>query len=230
MSARVAVLEDISRVYDGAVPTIALARATIELFEGDLVTIVGPSGAGKSTLLNMLGLLDRPTTGRVWIGGVDTSLMEERQLARLRARTLGFVFQAFHLVPHKTVIENVEMGMLYADLPRRARRERAGSAIDRLRMTHRASAFPGTLSGGERQRVALARALANDPQLLLCDEPTGNLDSVTSAEVVELLQDLNAGGQTTVIVTHDATVAGVGRRSLTVEDGLVTEAALVPCD
>lgn len=189
----------------------------------DYVTIVGPSGSGKSTLLNLLGLLDRPTSGRYVLEGHDTSTLGEDQRTALRGRRLGFVFQSFHLVDHRTATENVMLGLLYRNVPVEERRERAITALKSVNLPHRLSAMPSTMSGGERQRVAIARALIGRPAVLLCDEPTGNLDTQTTESVLRILDDLHEGGITIVVITHDQSVAGRGTRTVQISDGTLTE-------
>jgi putative ABC transport system ATP-binding protein len=221
-------LEGVTKTYPGAVPVSALRPVDCHIEPGDSVGIVGPSGSGKSTLLNVLGLLDRPTTGDYRIGGVSTAALSERSRTALRSHVFGFVFQAFHLLEDRDVVRNVELGMLYGPTVPRRRRELAESAVQRVGLADRAGAMPGTLSGGERQRVAIARAIASRPGVLLCDEPSGNLDSVNAAAVLNLLQMLNADGVTLIIVTHDLQVADRMSRRLRVRDGVVQEADSSP--
>jgi putative ABC transport system ATP-binding protein len=191
---------------------------------GEYVTISGPSGSGKSTMLNLVGLLDRPSHGTYELDGIDTGALPERDRTALRARRIGFVFQAFHLLPSHSATENVMLAMLYAGVPRRRRRELAATALDRVGLAGRADAPAGRLSGGERQRVAIARALVNRPSLLLCDEPTGNLDSASAATVLALLDELHRDALTVVVVTHDPGVAARGQRAIRIHDGTVAEA------
>jgi putative ABC transport system ATP-binding protein len=185
--------------------------------------VVGPSGSGKSTLLNVMGLLDRPTGGTYRLAGVDVSRLRERDRTALRGRSIGFVFQAFHLLPHRGPVENVMIAMLYADGHRRTRRQRATDVLTTVGLGHRLGTPAALLSGGERQRVAIARALVNRPSLLLCDEPTGNLDTGTSQTVLALLADLHGQGMTILVITHDPAVAGRARRTVTIRDGTLTE-------
>ncbi len=220
------VAERMALTYPGLVPVEALRPTDLTIGRGDHVAITGPSGSGKSTLLNVLGLIDVPTAGRYLVGGVDTALLGEADRTALRARFFGFVFQAFHLVAGRTVVENVELGMLYTRLGRRERRRRVDEALERVELGHRAGAVPATLSGGERQRVAIARAVAGRPEVLLCDEPTGNLDSTTSTAVLDLIDELKATvGLTVIMVTHDPVVAARAGRLLSVHDGMVVELA-----
>jgi len=194
---------------------------------GEFVAIVGPSGSGKSTLLNVLGCLDRPTTGAYLLEGQDAAQLDDFALSRMRNSRIGFVFQSFMLVPHLTVRENVELPLLYARVPRVPRRARCGELIEQVGLSHRIDHRPNQLSGGECQRVAVARALANDPALLLADEPTGNLDSKTSADILRLFFDLHAAGRTLVMITHDPEIAAKAPRKVAIRDGLVREEAVV---
>ncbi|MDI2129206.1 ABC transporter ATP-binding protein [Yinghuangia seranimata] len=211
--------------YPGPPPVPALLPVDLRVERGEFVTIVGPSGSGKSTFLNVAGLLDRPSSGRYVLDGVDTGALKDAERTAVRGSRIGFVFQAFHLLAHRGALENVELGMLYGGLPRRERAERARAALVRVGLGHRLHALPTTLSGGERQRVAIARALAPRPALLLCDEPTGNLDTATAADVLDLLDELHAAGMTVMLITHDPQVAARGTRTLTIRDGLLTEQA-----
>lgn len=217
-------LDAVSRTYPGPPRVDALRPSTLRVARGDHVAITGPSGSGKSTLLNVLGLLDEPTGGRYRLAGVDAAAAPERTRVALRAGVIGFVFQAFHLLPARTSLANVELGMLYSRVARRERRARAREALQRVGLPHRVDALPVAMSGGEQQRVAVARAIVNRPQVLLCDEPTGNLDSENTASVLDLLDSLNHSGLTIVVVTHEEAVAARASRRLHVRDGVVTEA------
>ena len=188
---------------------------------GELVAVVGPSGSGKSTLLHIMGTLERPSGGTVRINGTDVARLGDRQVADVRARDIGFVFQQFFLAAHATALENVADGMLYAGVPARTRRRRAAEALDRVSLSHRAQFKPSKLSGGERQRVAIARALVGRLAIVLADEPTGNLDSATGATSVELLHELNADGATIIVITHDQDLAGKLPRQVQVLDGRI---------
>jgi len=214
----VAVLTGVSRSF-GAVRAVIDVDLTVG--RGDYVSIMGPSGSGKSTLLNLLGLLDRPTAGLYELDGFDAGSLPERKRTRLRGTRLGFVFQAFHLLPRLTVFDNVMLGMAYSGLPRGERRERATDALARVRLEHRAKFYPRTLSGGERQRAAIARAVAGGPAILLADEPTGNLDTATASDVMDVFDDLHRQGLTLVVVTHDPAVGNRADRVLTMSDGQV---------
>jgi len=216
-------LEGVERIYGVGHPVHALRAVTLTVQTGEYVTITGPSGAGKSTLLNVLGLLDAPTAGSYRIDGVETARLGEATRGGIRGQMFGFVFQAFHLLPGRSAVENVEIGMLYGPHTRRDRRRMAMETIDQVGLAHRAHADPRTLSGGEKQRVAIARAIAPRPQVVFCDEPTGNLDTGNSATILDLLRQLNTDGLTIAVVTHDPTVAKEGHRRLCVSDGTVTE-------
>ncbi|WP_374192027.1 ABC transporter ATP-binding protein [Streptomyces clavuligerus] len=217
-------LSGCGRTFSGTPPVVALRPADLGVAHGDYVAVVGPSGSGKSTLLNVLGLLDRPTSGTYTLAGRDTADLDERERTALRGHRIGFVFQAFHLLPHRTALENVALARLYVTPRGPSREAAAAAALHRVGLSHRLHALPTVLSGGERQRVAVARALVNTPDLLLCDEPTGNLDSVTAASVMDLLEELNTSGVTVVVITHDPAVAARARRIVTMLDGHLTEA------
>jgi putative ABC transport system ATP-binding protein len=216
-------LDGVALTYPGPPPVPALRATDLTVHSGHYVAVVGPSGSGKSTLLNVLGLLDRPTAGRYTLGGHDTGVLSEVERSALRGRRIGFVFQAFHLLPYRSALENVALAQLYAGTPRREREQAAREALARVGLAHRLHAAPTTLSGGERQRVAIARALAANPSLLLCDEPTGNLDSTTSEAVLDLIGTLNADGMTVIVITHDPTAAARAGRMLRMRDGVLAE-------
>jgi putative ABC transport system ATP-binding protein len=212
-------LDRVRREYDGGV--VAVRRVSLRIERGELVAIVGPSGSGKSTLLHLIGTLDRPSAGTVWLDGYDVSTLTDRELSALRASRIGFVFQQFHLAAGVRVLDNVADGLLYAGVARRARRDRAEQVLFRLGLGHRLDHRPHELSGGERQRVAIARAAVGEPVLLLADEPTGNLDSQSGAAMLDLLLGLHAAGTTVVVITHDQEVAGALSRRVDLRDGAV---------
>lgn len=218
-------LEDVSLTYEGSPPVHALRHVSLAVLSGEFVSVVGPSGSGKSTFLNVVGLLDRPTEGTYRLGGLDTRDLSEGQRTAFRGRRVGFVFQAFHLLSHRTAEENVALAMLYSGIGRAERNERAREALHRVGLGQRINSMPSTMSGGERQRVAIARAVVSRPGLLLCDEPTGNLDSETAATVLELLGEINEAGQTVIVITHDLRVAKQAQRRLSITDGTLTEHA-----
>jgi putative ABC transport system ATP-binding protein len=216
-------LRDVTRSFPGPPEVQALKAATLQVRAGDYISIVGPSGSGKSTMLNILGLLDRPSVGEYRLAGSLTGDLSDDERAAVRAKFIGFVFQSFHLMPRRTVLDNVMMPMLYRGVPRREREARARGALARVGLSHRVDFFPGSLSGGERQRVAVARAVVSGPKLLLADEPTGNLDQRTSGEVMSLFEELNDDGLTLIVITHDDNVARRARRSIRIADGRLSE-------
>ena len=223
MTTPVIELHGLARTYPGPPPVPALRPADLVIEAGDYVAVTGPSGSGKSTLLHLLGLLDSPTAGSYLLDGLDTSRLGDRDRSALRGSRIGFVFQAFHLLPYRTALENVLLAQMYNQTPRSARVRAAVDALDAVRLGHRLDALPTTLSGGECQRVAIARALVNRPSLLLCDEPTGNLDSQNAAALMDLLDQLNAAGFTIVVITHDVSVAAHGGRTIAISDGVLSE-------
>jgi putative ABC transport system ATP-binding protein len=217
-------LTDVRRSYrTGAGDVVALADVTLELRAGELVAIEGPSGSGKSTLLQLLGALDQPTSGTLVFDGRDLGELSERERTAVRSKDIGFVFQSFNLIPTLTALENVESAMAPLGVGRTDRRARAASLLDRVGLSARSAHLPSRLSGGEQQRVALARALANEPRVILADEPTGNLDSATAEEVVDALRGLSDDGVTVVVVTHAEDVASRARRRIRLRDGRVAE-------
>jgi len=216
-------IEELHKIYDsGEVPVHAVRGVSLQIHKGEFVALMGASGSGKSTLMNMLGCLDRPTRGRYLLDGIDVSALDRNELADIRNHKLGFVFQGFNLLSRTTALENVELPMMYG--PRRSAREmreRALHCLDIVGLSQRAGHFPNQLSGGQQQRVAIARALVNEPQILLADEPTGNLDSKTSVEVMGVFQRLNEQGITIVMVTHELDIAHYCKRNLILRDGVV---------
>jgi putative ABC transport system ATP-binding protein len=216
-------LKDVRKRYEtGAVFVDALGGVSLQVRAGEYVAVVGPSGSGKSTLMHILGCLDTPTAGAYRLAGTDVSQMDETALAHVRNARIGFVFQQFHLLPSLAAWRNVELPLLYAGTPRTERRERAMAALEQVGLGSRVDHRPGELSGGQQQRVAVARALVTEPDLILADEPTGNLDSASTRDVLGLLADLNAGGRTIVLITHDSDVARAAKRTVRIADGLIT--------
>ena len=215
---------DVVRTYrlDG-VAVAALRGVSLRVPPGDYLAVVGPSGSGKSTLMHLLGGLDRPTSGRLLIGGRDVATLGPAEMARLRNETIGFVFQSFHLLARTTARDNVALPLVYRGTGRRERRAKAAAMLDRVGLAHRLDHRPNQMSGGEQQRVAIARALVTDPSVLLADEPTGNLDTVTGQSVLALLESLNADGVAVVLVTHDREVADRATRQIVMRDGLIAD-------
>lgn len=217
-------LEGVTKVYrTGSLSVAALRGVSLAIDEGEYVAIIGPSGSGKSTLMHILGCLDVPSAGRYRLAGQDVSHMSETALAEVRNRRIGFVFQQFNLLPPMTAWQNVELPLVYAGVPRAERKERAMEALARVGLAGRVHHRPGELSGGQQQRVAVARALVTEPDLILADEPTGNLDSVSAAEVLRLMGELHEVGRTLVLITHDVEVASAANRVVGIRDGLLTE-------
>ena len=222
MSVRVIGMADVTKVYSmGEESVHALRGISFEILRGEFVSIMGPSGSGKSTCMNMIGCLDRPTSGIVEIGGKETAKMSEKELAVLRNKTVGFVFQQYHLLPAMTVLENVMLPLRYQGIDNAERRERAEAALERVGLANRMKHIPNELSGGQKQRVAIARATVTEPSIILADEPTGALDSATGRAVLDLFGEINAAGTTIVIVTHDPKIGASTRRCIRILDGLI---------
>ena len=214
-------LEGITKVYlAGEVEVAALKGISLHIPEGEFVAIMGPSGSGKSTLMNLIGCLDQPSSGRYILDGYDVSALTDDQLAWIRNRKIGFVFQSYNLIPRASAVHNVEMPLIYAG-DSEQRRERAMAALESVGLLERASHLPNELSGGQQQRVAVARALVTDPAILLADEPTGNLDSESSVEIMKLLRELNRQGRTIVLITHESDIAAFAQRVVRLRDGVI---------
>jgi putative ABC transport system ATP-binding protein len=216
-------LDGVSRTFPGSPPVEAVKDASLQVAAGDYVAIVGPSGSGKSTLLHILGCLDTPSAGSYRLLGQNVGKLSDGLRTSLRGSEVGFVFQAFHLLPYRTVLENVMTGLVYNRTPRRARRRLAREALKRVGLGHRIDFTPRQLSGGERQRVAIARAVAAQPSLLLCDEPTGNLDTKTTSSILDLFDDLLTDGLTLVVITHEREISWRAQRRIEMVDGVLTE-------
>jgi putative ABC transport system ATP-binding protein len=218
-------LENVSRIYDlGKVQVPALLDVDLEVADGEFLAIVGPSGSGKSTMMNILGCLDRPTSGRYLLDGQPVDELDDDGLAFVRSRSIGFVFQSYNLLPRTSALENVAAPLMYQGVPRKERMERSQAVLERLGLGDRLHHVPSELSGGQQQRVGVARALVTEPAMILADEPTGNLDSHSGAEVLELFGDLHALGRTIVLITHDVEVAQAADRAVHIRDGRLHEA------
>jgi putative ABC transport system ATP-binding protein len=216
-------LREVTRSFPGEPEVRALRGIDLTVLDGDYLAIVGPSGSGKSTMLNVLGLLDKPTSGEYVLDGTSTTVLDDDARTALRARVLGFVFQAFHLLPRRTVLENVMLPLIYSGALRDEREPRAREALHRVGLDHRVGFRPDVLSGGERQRVAVARAIVTRPRVVLADEPTGNLDGERTEEIMELFEELHRGGMTLVVITHDTAVADRADRMVRIADGRLSE-------
>lgn len=215
-------LESVTKMYQmGQEKVYAIDNVSIKIKEGERVSIIGPSGSGKSTLLNLLGLLDRPTKGSIYIDGVNTSQLNDEQLSNFRGKKIGFVFQNFNLIPSLTALENVILPLMFYEVPYPERIKKGMELLKKLGLEHRADYYPSQISGGQRQRVAIARALVNDPAVILADEPTGNLDSKAGEEVLDIFDKLHKDGRTIIIVTHDLQVAKKSPRIIGIRDGKI---------
>ncbi len=222
MSSPVIRVTNLKREYQVGSETVrALQGVDISIQRNEYVAIMGPSGSGKSTLMNLIGCLDTPSAGEYWLNGLEVSTMGDDELARVRNREIGFVFQTFNLLPRASALHNVELPLIYAGVKARTRRERAAAALTRVGLGDRMDHRPSELSGGQRQRVAIARALVNEPSILLADEPTGNLDSTTSEEIMAVFEELHGQGQTVIMVTHERDIAAHAHRIVTLRDGLI---------
>jgi len=220
--ASVIALRNVTRMYRmGDVEVNALCGVSLLVEPGEFVAIMGASGSGKTTLMNIIGCLDVPTSGRYWLDGVDVRSLDETHLARIRNRKIGFVFQSFNLIPKTTALSNVELPLTYAGLNAKERRRRAVAALEQVGLADRQNHLPSEMAGGQQQRVAVARSIVTNPALILADEPTGNLDSRSSEDVMGIFADLNAAGRTVVLVTHEADIADYARRIVRVRDGLI---------
>jgi len=218
----IAEVRDLVKHYHmGHVVVRALSGVSIRFEQGDYCAIMGHSGSGKSTLLNLLGCLDQPSSGHYWLGGVDVSELIDDQLSEIRSQRLGFIFQSYNLIAQLTVLENIEVPLFYQGWPAHESRERSVALAELVGLADRMHHRPAELSGGQQQRVAIARSLANDPLIILADEPTGNLDSATEREILTILNDLNEQGKTLIVVTHEPEVAAIARRTVTLQDGVV---------
>lgn len=217
-------IKDLMKTYQLGGETVhALNKVSIEIEQGEFLAIVGPSGSGKSTLMNMLGCLDRPQSGTYLLDGKDISKMNDNQLATIRNKKIGFIFQNFNLLTKLTALENVELPLLYSGVPTKERRERASESLEKVGLKERAGHLPTQLSGGQQQRVAIARALVGNPSILLADEPTGALDSKTSKEILLIMQELNELGHTIILITHDLVIAKQAKRMVSIQDGQLQE-------
>lgn len=227
---RIIEIRNLTKTYDmGKLQVHALRGVDLDIAANEFIAIMGPSGSGKSTLMNLIGCLDTPTDGSYRLNGKEVSKLDDNELAEVRNHEIGFVFQTFNLLPRATALHNVELPLIYAGVSSRERRKRALRALEMTRLADRADHRPNELSGGQRQRVAIARALVNEPSILLADEPTGNLDSRTSYEVMELFVELHTGGQTVIMVTHEPDIAAYASRSTTVRDGrIVSDERQIP--
>ncbi len=224
MSRGVIVTKDLSKTYGkGELKVYALRKTNISIKQGDYIAIKGPSGSGKSTLMNLIGCLDKPTTGKLYIDDTDVSTLSENNLAKIRREKIGFIFQKYNLIPTLTALENVTLSMGFAGVDSKTRIRRAKNLLDMVELSHRISHKPSELSGGEQQRVAISRALGNNPTIVLGDEPTGNVDTKSGNKIMDILENINNQGETVIVVTHDPNIAKRARRILSIEDGVVME-------
>lgn len=215
-------LKNITKTYDmGSVQVQVLRGISLHVDEGEFLSIIGPSGSGKSTLMNMIGCLDVPTTGEYYLDGKEISTYNEKQLSKIRNQKIGFIFQKFNLLPKLTALENVELPLIYRSMNNKERRKRSIEALEKVGLTDRMNHKPTELSGGQQQRVAIARALAGDPPVLLADEPTGNLDSKSGNDVMNIIRQLSSEGKTIVLITHDSEIAKIAQKTITIKDGLL---------
>jgi putative ABC transport system ATP-binding protein len=224
MTTDVIVTQHLSKTY-GRPPlqVFALRETNLQIKKGDYIAIIGPSGSGKSTLMNLLGCLDKPTTGKLYIDGKDVSTLNEKELARIRREKIGFIFQKYNLIPTLNALENVELSMGFAGVDSQTRTKKAKQLLEMVELSKRLNHKPAEMSGGEQQRVAIARALANNPSIILADEPTGNVDSKSGENIMRILEDVNARGETIIVVTHNLAIAQRARRVLRIQDGEVRE-------
>ncbi len=224
MSDEVIVTKDLSKTYGrGELQVQALRSTNIKILKGEYIAVIGPSGSGKSTFMNLLGCLDKPSSGKLYIDNNDVSTLSENQLARIRREKIGFVFQKYNLIPTLTAQENVALSMGFAGVSSKERLQRATQLLDLVGLLHRQNHKPSELSGGEQQRVAIARALANNPSIILADEPTGNVDSTSGSKIMDILETINKKGETVIIVTHDPLIAKRTKRILQIKDGYMSE-------
>lgn len=224
MSKDVIVTQNISKTY-GRPPlqVFALRETNLHIKQGDYIAIIGPSGSGKSTLMNLIGCLDKPTTGKIFIDGKDVSILNENELARIRREKIGFIFQKYNLIPTLNALENVELSMGFAGIESQVRTEKAKKLLDMVELSKRLNHKPSEMSGGEQQRVAIARALANSPSIILADEPTGNIDTKSGDNIMNILEEVNQKGETIIVVTHNMAIAQRAKRILQIQDGRVEE-------
>lgn len=217
-------IEKLWKIYDtGSVQVKALQNVSLNIEKGDFVAIVGASGSGKSTLMNIIGCLDKPTHGRYFLDGIETNTMDAKALAKIRNLKIGFVFQSFNLIPRTSALQNVELPMIYAGVGHKERRAKSEAALERVGLKDRMDHKPNELSGGQKQRVAIARALVNEPAIILADEPTGNLDSKSTEEIMEIFKSLNQEGATIILVTHESDIAAQAKRVVTFKDGQIIQ-------